>query len=258
MSKPSGSKKAGDGRLSADLAPGSVEKKNVESVKGIPGDGVESKITSKEPLPEEDLQGLPDIGKAISMQRWERAQKAEREQHTMSYMEGLLHYSASYKNYFRFVGLGNNLHGLHVIEIGPADFPALNECVNGGLMMIVEPMPSDHLKKICNEKGITLFTEPFEFCENWGKPKDGGAVEIWLFNVMQHIIDPDKFIDRAKNTADRIRFFEPIDQPITEYHPHTYALADYQKYFGDCVQLYAGGTTPGFHEADCAYGVWIK
>lgn len=194
-------------------------------------------------------------GKAISLERWQQAQTAERAQHTLGYIEGILHYSNSYKHYFRFVGLGNDLGGLNVIEIGPADFPALNECRGDGLLVVVEPLPSEILERICKEKGIELINVPFEEAEI---KIPAGTTEIWLFNVMQHIIDPDKFIERAKNTADRIRFFEPIDQPVTEYHPHTYTLTDYQKYFGDCVQLYAGGTTPGFHEADCAYGVWIK
>lgn len=198
-------------------------------------------------------------GKAISMERWKEAQIAERAQHTMNYMEGLLHYSNSYKHYFRFVALGNDLGGLNVIEVGPADFPALNECSGDGTRIIVEPMPSEHLERICKEKGIQLVTTPFEKLNlQVGEPRPSGITEVWLFNVMQHVIDPDKFIEQAKSIADRIRFFEPIDQPITEYHPHTYSLADYQKYFGDSVQLYAGGTIPGFHEADCAYGVWVK
>lgn len=190
------------------------------------------------------------------MERWKEAQIAERAQHTLNYMEGLLHYSNSYKHYFRFVGLGNDLGGLNVIEVGPADFPALNECSGDGVRIIVEPMPSEHLERICKEKGIELVNIPFEDIKEWKIPE--GTIEVWLFNVMQHIIDPDKFIEQAKSIADRIRFFEPIDQPINEYHPHTYTLAEYQKYFGDCVQLYAGGNIPGFHEADCAYGVWVK
>jgi hypothetical protein len=224
MSKPTGGKKAGNtGQRLPDMATGSVKEQP---------------------------------GKAISVERWQQAQKAEREQHTLNYMEGLLHYAASYKNYFHYVSLGNDIGNLHVIEVGPADFPALNECKGEGKLTIVEPMPSEHLEKICREKGITLITTPFEDIEIWEIPE--GTIEVWLFNVMQHIIDPDKFIERAKAIADRIRFFEPIDQAITEYHPHTYSLKDYQKYFGDCVQLYAGGNIPGFHEADCAYGVWVK
>lgn len=237
MSKPNRGKNTG-GQRPANMATGNVEKA-IEQ----PG--------KVEPWPD-----LPEPGKAISMERWQQAQTAERGFHTMNYTEGLLHYAASYKNYFHYVGLGNHLHGLHVIEVGPADFPALSQVTGEGKAIIVEPMPSENLERICKERGIVLINAPFEEIEEWEIPE--GTIEVWLFNVMQHIIDPDKFIEKAKSIADRIRFFEPIDQPITDYHPHTYSLTDYQNYFGDCVQLYTGGNIPGFHEADCAYGVWIK
>lgn len=195
----------------------------------------------------------------ISMKRWHVAQAAEREQHKMGHAEGILHYGKAYQHYFRFVGLGHNLHGLNVIEIGPADFPALQTCENFN-GVIIEPMASEHLEQICREKGITLIKMPFESVE-FAEKKDNGIREIWLFNVMQHVIDPGAFIEKCKAVADRIRYFEPINQPITAYHPHTYTLKDYIDYFGDCdnvVNLYAGKSVPGFHEADCAYGCWVK
>jgi hypothetical protein len=201
---------------------------------------------------EKDTPGCEPIG----MLRWEKAQQAEREQHTMSFVEGTMHYGKAYVNYFRMVGLGNNLHGLNVIEIGPADFPALQHCVNFN-GVIIEPMPSEHLEAVCKEKGITLVTMPFEQVP-LELVQGEGLREVWLFNVMQHVINPADFIVKVKGVADRVRFFEPINEPITDYHPHTYTLENYKDWFGDCVNLYAGGTIEGFHEADCAYGCWVK
>lgn len=214
-------------------------------------------LISKDPLAEPVvLEKLP-----ITLARWEEAQKAEREQHTMGAIEGAIHYGKSYKNYFKLLGLGNNLHGLNVIEVGPADFPALAHCTNWGHAVIVEPMPSAILEAKCKEQSIGLFKEAFEHLlnkyDNY-QQKINGVTEVWLLNVMQHVIDPEVFIETAKQLGDRIRFFEPIDQPITTYHPHTYGLKDYHRWFGDCVNLYAGGSIEGFHEAACAYGVWIK
>lgn len=192
----------------------------------------------------------------ITQERWYEAQKAEREQHTLDPIEGAIHYGKAYKNYFKFLGLGNNLHGLNVIEVGPADFPALQCCDNWGIAVIVEPMPSEILLNFCKKQDIILLTEAFEKAMTH-IDKIEGLTEVWLLNVMQHVIDPEVFINTAKQFGDRIRFFEPIDQPVTTYHPHTYSLKDYQRWFGD-VNLYVGGTVEGFHEADCAYGVWIK
>ncbi len=193
----------------------------------------------------------------ISQERWEQAQKAEREQHTMGAIEGAIHYGNSYKHYFKYLGLGFNLHGLNVIEVGPADFPALACCENYERAIIIEPMPSEILLNTCQERGFQLFTEAFEKALTH-IDKIEGFTEVWLLNVMQHVLDPEVFINTAKQFGGRIRFFEPIDQPITDYHPHTYGLKDYQRWFGDCVNLYTGGEVEGFHQADCAYGIWIK
>src|ERR1700750_3468625 len=94
--------------------------------------------------------------------KWEKAQVAEREQHTFGYAEGLVHYASSYEKVFEHVGLGKNLHGLAVIELGPADFPALGYCVGIGEGVVVEPMPSEHLARICEQKGLVLIKSTFE------------------------------------------------------------------------------------------------
>lgn len=190
---------------------------------------------------------------------WEKAQIAEREQHKLGYTEGLLHYAASYSNYFHFVGLGKDLGGMRIIEIGPADFPALYFCTNY-VGVIIEPMPSEHLEKLAAEKVVKLIREPFETVteDQLADDKNYPLTEIWLFNVMQHIIDPDTFIEKCKAIAQRIRFFEPIDQPVTEYHPQSYTANDYTKWFGgqSCMNIYSGGSVPGFHTANCVYGVY--
>lgn len=192
--------------------------------------------------------------------KWLAAQKAEREQHKFGYVDGILHYAESYTNYFHFVGLGKDLQGLSIIEVGPADFPALNYCKNWAQAWVVEPMISSTLGKICKERGIGVVLLPFEDLpdDNFTPSKGNSLTEVWLFNVLQHVADPEAFIKKAKVIADRIRFFEPINQPVTTYHLHEFSIQDYQSWFGECVQLYAGGSVKGFHEADCAYGVWVK
>lgn len=205
------------------------------------------------------VNGDPEIGYgAITPTRWHEAQIAERKYHNFSYGEGLAHYHNSYKHYFHHVGLGFDLHGLNVIEIGPADFPALYYCHNFKQGIVIEPMNSVHLRNICELKGLKLITELVENLNFDMEPLTEGMTEVWLFNVMQHIADPEKFIPGVKYLADRIRFFEPIDQPIEVHHPQSYTIKDFQDWFGDCVQLYAGGHISGFHTANCAYGVWIK
>lgn len=207
----------------------------------------------------------PPAGRGISMERWQQAQNAERKLHTLGLEEGINHYQKTYQHYFAFVQLGFDLGGLSVMEVGPADFPALRYCKNyAGI--VIEPMPSEHLQQFCKDAGVILFESPMENIdenmEGLQAIQKSGSVwladEIWLFNVMQHIIDPQAFVAKCKSLARRIRFFEPINYPTSEYHPHTYTMEDFRNWFGDCVKEYKGGSVAGFHESDCAYGVFIQ
>jgi len=184
----------------------------------------------------------------ITKEDWLEAQKAERTQHTMSYEEGSKHYKNSYDNYFRYLGIGYNHKGKTIVEIGCADFPALEHCqVKKGIC--IEPMPSDILKAIAERKGLEIIAAPVE---EINIPK---CDEIWLLNVMQHIIDPDLFVEKCKEAAKVVRYFEPINYPTCVYHPHTFTLEDFQRWFTN--PNYYNDKAPGFHEAECAYGAYV-
>lgn len=189
---------------------------------------------------------------AISIERWNEAQAAERSLHNLDINTGYAHYKDTYINYFRLLKLGFDLGGLSIAEIGPADVPALAYCRNiSRKSKIIEPMPSDILLKL--SPGIDIVPHPLECIT-----EDIKTDEVWLFNVMQHIIDPDAFVSKCKEMAKRIRFFEPINYPTSIHHPHEYTMDDFKEWFGDCATLYKGGSIRGFHESDCAYGVYIK
>lgn len=44
--------------------------------------------------------------------------------------------------------------------------------------------------------------------------------EVWIYNCLQHADDPQKIIENAKKAAPVLRFFEWIDIPAHEGHPH--------------------------------------
>lgn len=187
----------------------------------------------------------------ITKERWLSAQTAERACHGLEFTDGLGHYAQSYANVFRYLGMETDQHGKTIMEIGPADFPALAYCQNY-TGIIVEPMPSDHLSLICGTRDIQIVTSPVEEIE---LPE---VEECWIFNLLQHVIDPELLIAKCKEAAEVIRFFEPVDYPTCEYHPHTFSEADFVRWFGDSVKRYKGGSVAGFHGSDCAYGTWRK
>jgi len=161
------------------------------------------------------------------------------------------HYECTYSKYFQYLGIEKDQENKTIIEVGCADFPALEICTNVEGILI-EPLPSNLLNELVMFRpDLTLITEKVEDI------KELEADEVWLLNVMQHVQDPDKFINKCKEWADVVRFFEPIDWPIEIYHPHTFDENWYRSHFGDSVKRYTG-TDREFHTAHCAYGVWKK
>lgn len=181
--------------------------------------------------------------------RWRAAQEAERRFHNETFEQGLQHYRESYAQYFKHLGIDYDLKGKNIVEIGPADFPALAYCHNLGKdCLIIEPMPSEHLKRF-NIPIITDLAEDAEYT----------ADEVWLFNVLQHVIDPGKIIERAKKQASVIRFFEPINYGTDDCHLWNLTFDMFKEWFGNAVQHYpAGQPVKNFHTWECAYGVWTK
>ena len=187
---------------------------------------------------------------AISKARWQAAQTAERACHTLGMDEGFAHYAKCYANVFRYLGMETDQHGKTVLEIGPADFPALAYCQNyQGI--VIEPMQSDCLSLICETRDIQIINSPVEEADL------PSADSCWIFNVLQHVIDPELLIAKCKEVSQVIRFFEPVDYGTCEYHPHTFSQRDFARWFGDSVRRYTD-RLPGFFDADCVYGTWVR
>lgn len=45
--------------------------------------------------------------------------------------------------------------------------------------------------------------------------------EAWGYNVLQHVIDPERVIAVAKQHSRRVRWFDWVDTPIAPHHPHS-------------------------------------
>jgi hypothetical protein len=190
------------------------------------------------------------VKESIDKDRWVIAQEEEKLHHIHESIEDSLNkWKEIYDFYFRYLKINLNLNNKTILEIGPARVSSLLYCNNYGPSFIVEPTKYDDTEHLYIDKEITFIRDLYENCES------PIVDEIWLFNVLQHIQDPDLFIDKCKKSAKTIKFFEPINTPIETHHPHSFTFDDYVKYFGDSVKLYKGSTEK-FHTADCVYGIY--
>jgi hypothetical protein len=78
--------------------------------------------------------------------------------------------------------------------------------------------------------------------------------EAWIYNVLQHTMDPKLIIDNAKKAARTIRIFEWIDAGIAPGHPHELHEQELNDW------LHGKGTVEEFEEngsrGRCYYGVF--
>lgn len=193
---------------------------------------------------------------AITKQRWMEAQVEEKAMHdNYSFDEGLGIWRDSFDKHVKILGMDYNVGPKTILEIGCAGFPGLYLCDGYTKGYLVEPMPSDNLQRCLRERpNLELIQAPMEEAV---LPE--GIDEVWLFNVLQHVIDPDLIIKKCKEVAPVVRFFEPIDWPTCSFHPHTFTLEYFENAFGkENTKKYEGGSIEAFHEANCAYGLWVN
>jgi hypothetical protein len=187
----------------------------------------------------------------IDDNRWESAQIGEKIYHIQDSVEKSYEsYKNSYPYYFKYLNIDTNLSGKSVVEIGPARIAGLLFCTNYSKSYIIEPTPYEGIDYLYENKNIEIIKEKAESC-NFPY-----VDEVWIFNLMQHVQDPDKLIEICKKHSKIIKFFEPIDLPTNNEHPYSFSLEDYKNYFGDCVKVYSFNGEIGFHQAKCAYGVY--
>lgn len=184
----------------------------------------------------------------VSKETWQAAQIEERKFHTEGFHEGREHYGLSYDQYFKYLGIDKDLQGKNIVEIGPADFPALAYCKNlGEKSLVIEPMPSENLKL----SGLNIITDLAEDAIY-------EADEVWLMNVLQHVIDPNLIVERAKKQSKVIRYFEPINYGIDVCHPWNLIKEMFEDWFGEVNYYPANPEAFRFHTWECVYGVWRK
>jgi hypothetical protein len=192
----------------------------------------------------------------VSDERWHSAQSGERREHITEPIESSYeHYKVTYNYYFDYLEIdSSDLKQKSICEIGCARISSLFFCNNYSTSYVIEPTYYPEADKYYEGKNIVRIYDRTEICKF---PK---VNEVWLFNVLDHVQDPNLIVDLCKKNADIIRFFEPINCGTNNEHPFTFSFKDYEDYFGQCVKLY---TCPGkehpsrkFHGADCAYGVY--
>jgi 2-polyprenyl-3-methyl-5-hydroxy-6-metoxy-1,4-benzoquinol methylase len=135
-----------------------------------------------------------------------------------------------------------DLGGRRVLDIGGGPVSMLLKCVNyGAASTVIDPCAYPAwVGERYQSVGIGLWrvkAEDFDFRANFD--------EAWIYNVLQHVEDPEQIVANARKAAPVIRIFEWIDMEPCEGHPQMLTEADLNRWL-DTV-----GATEHLNENGC-------
>jgi hypothetical protein len=150
--------------------------------------------------------------------------------------------------------------GKTIVESGGGRFPHVTFCGGVKNKISVEPLfdgLDDHAKKYQLDNGVQVVQCAFE---DYEKPEDLDVDEVWFFNVLQHVRDPELQIKKGKEIAKVVRVFEPINVPTDIAHPHIFDVEFFERHFPESeVKKYIPDPKwAPFFGTECAYLVWEK
>src|SRR5215469_535782 len=117
--------------------------------------------------------------------------------------------------------------GKRVLDIGGGPVSMLLKTVNLKEGMVCDPIryPDWTLERY-RAKGI-------KYMQISGEDIDTvGWDEVWIYNVLQHCMDPERIIANARKAGRVIRLFEWIDFPPHPGHPQMLTVANLEKWLG--------------------------
>ena len=148
-----------------------------------------------------------------------------------------------------------DMEGKSVIDIGGGPASFLLKCVNVHGTVVEPNSYPEWVYERYKAAGIRLLAVK---AENFGPDAfpygDYNYDEVWMYNVLQHVEDPQKVVDNARRYGKLLRFFDWLDTPPHEGHPNTLTKELLDGWLG------ASGTTEIIDENDarghCYYGVF--
>jgi hypothetical protein len=120
------------------------------------------------------------------------------------------------------------IDGPSVVDFGGGPVSLLLKCRGVSNPLVVDPCDYPAwVRARYNAAGIVWWREP-------GETFHLGDIynEAWIYNVLQHVVDPEALVENARKSAHRIRIFEWIDTPPSEGHPHTLRAKELDKWLG--------------------------
>lgn len=129
-----------------------------------------------------------------------------------------------------------DLEGRSVLDIGGGPVSMLLKTVNGRMLTVVDPCPyPEWVRDRYTAAGIHVVQRGAENLPNldlMDDPVPDHWDECWIYNVLQHVVDPEAVIATAVRSAEAVRIFEWLETPPCDGHPHTLHAWELDEWLG--------------------------
>lgn len=139
-----------------------------------------------------------------------------------------------------------DLAGRSILDLGGGPVSMLLKTRDGSRLTVVDPCPyPDWVAARYAAAGIEYRVEVAEKYLSVSS-----FDEAWIYNVLQHVVDPEAVIATARAHAKTLRIFEWVDTETNVGHPHSLSKSDLDRWIGND----ADGTVEMVNE-NGAYGL---
>ncbi len=108
-----------------------------------------------------------------------------------------------------------DLQGKSVLDVGGGPASLLLKTGNAGRRKVIDPLDvPDWVVARYKDASIELEKKAAEDMD------EQGWDEVWIYNVLQHVRDPSKIIEKLQRAGKVVRVFEFLERPADEGHPH--------------------------------------
>lgn len=122
-----------------------------------------------------------------------------------------------------------DLRGQSVLDLGGGPVSMLLKCVNLGRAVVVDPCA--YPQWIGDRYAVAGIEYDRSPAEDFAVPEER-IDECWIYNVLQHVQDPEKIVANAMASAKLVRIFEWIDLPPHLGHPHELKAFSLSRWLG--------------------------
>lgn len=119
-----------------------------------------------------------------------------------------------------------DLGGRSVVDLGGGPVSMLLKAVNFERAVVVDPCPyPSWVAERYASHGV-------EWVRAEAETFEGSFDEAWIYNVLQHVRDPQQVVAVARASAPVLRLFEWLETPASLGHPHTLHCDELNRWIG--------------------------